>query len=412
MKKLIAFIIASTLFFMTVPHSLAAGGIYASGGGAKTVGQTFTIAVAASGATFDTVHGTISISGPVSVVSFSAGSATWISQPTNGGTFDGAYLGQKPTSATIATIKLKANSVGSGAVTVSGVSLLNAGTNVGSGAGSASFSIAKAPELPGAVTVTSSSHPDPAVAYDVTTIALAWNKASGVDGFSYLLDQADGTAPKAAITDANTSVSYADKAIGTYYFHIRAHKADGWGTTTHFKVTIKEPDAKIDETLSKPSDIKIEKTDDFTNNIKDGLVTGIAISGTTEALYTTKITLTPAPALPEGKKYEILADESGKFSLPIDWPIPAGRYVLTIQGQKEKVLTPVSDPITFEISQSKGGTINILTDADINPPKTIAAKVAAKKYDWKLISEITAGVLVLALIATLIIIRRKKSHKI
>lgn len=409
MKRIISVLLTSALLLLSVPmHSLAAGGIYASGGGAKTIGQTFTITVTASGATFDTVHGTISISGPVSVVSFSAGSATWISQPTNGGTFDGAYLGQKPTSATIATIKLKANSVGSGAVTVSGVSLLNAGTNVGNGAGSASFSIAKAADLPGTVKVTSSSHPDPATAYDAATIALAWNKDAGVDGFSYLLDQAEGTVPATKITDANTSVTYANQAIGVYFFHIRAHKADGWGTPTNFKITIKEPDAKIDETLSKPSDIKIEKSKDFVNNIKDGLVTGIVISGKTQAGYTAKITLTPAPALPEGKAYEMLADESGNFSLPIDWPIASGRYTMTIQGQKEKVLTPVSDLIIFEISQAKGGSINILTDADINPPKSIVSQVANKKYNWKLISEIVAGVLVLGLITALIIIRRRK----
>lgn len=409
MKRIISILIMSALLLLSVPvHSLAAGGIYASGGGAKTVGQTFTITVAASGATFDTVHGTISISGPVSVVSFSAGSATWISQPTNGGTFDGAYLGQKPTSATIATIKLKANSVGSGAVTVSGVSLLSAGTNVGTGAGSASFSIAKPADLPGAVKVTSSSHPDSNAAYDATTINLSWNKDAGVDGFSYLLDQSEGTVPAAKTTDAATSATYPDKPIGTYYFHIRAHKTDGWGTTTHFKITIKEPDAKIDETLSAPSDIKIEKANDFANNIKDGLVSGITISGKTETSYTAKITLTPAPALPEGKKYEVIADESGKFSLPIDWPISSGRYVLAVQGQKEKVLTPVSDPITFEISQAKGGTINILTDEDINPPKSIVAQVTNSKNNWPLISKIVGGFLVLGLAITFIIVRRNK----
>jgi len=412
MKKLISIISLAAIIALMLPvKSFAAGGVYASGGGAKTVGQSFTVTVTASGATFNALEGTIFVSGPVSVTGFAAGSATWTSSPTNGGHFVGMVI-PATTSLRVATITLKATGVGSGAVSVSSVRLANAGADAGTGAGSASFSIAKAPELPGAVKVTSSSHPDPAAAYDLTTIALAWNKDSGVDGFSYLLDQADGTAPAAKITDANTSVSYADKAVGVYYFHIKAHKTDGWGPTTQFKITIKEPDAKIDQTLSKPSDIKIEKASDFTNNIKDGLVTGITISGQTEIGYTAKITLTPAPALPEGKKYEVLVDESGKFSLPIDWPIASGRYTLTIQGQKEKVLTPISDPITFEITQAKGGAINILTDDDINPPKSIVASVAAKKYDWKLISEITAGVLVLALIVTLIIIRRKRSHKI
>lgn len=408
MRKLLAILSLASLVFISTPKSAyAAGGIYASGGGAKTVGQTFSVTVAASGATFDTVHGSISVSGPVSVVSFSAGSATWIAAPTNGGTFDGAFLGQKQTSATIATIKLKGTSAGNGAVTVSNVSLKNAGSVVGTGAGSASFSIAKAADLPGAVKVTSSSHPDPNGAYEATTISLSWVKDSGVDAFSYLLDQAGGTVPPAKTTDANTSVSYPDKAIGSYYFHIRAHKTDGWGTSTHFKINIKEPDAKINEALSAPSEIKIEKAENFVNNIKDGLITGVVISGKTEALYTAKITLTPAPALPEGKKYEVLADESGGFSLPIDWPIAPGRYTLTAQGQLEKVLTPISDPIIFEISQAKGGTINILTDEDINPPKSLVAQVTNKKYNWKLIGSIAAGILILGLIGVLIYRRRK-----
>ncbi|MCX6810982.1 MAG: hypothetical protein NTY30_04630 [Candidatus Berkelbacteria bacterium] len=410
MRKFLAIISLASLLLLSSPSpTLAAGGIYASGGGAKTVGQSFTVTVSASGATFNALEGTISVSGPVSVSGFSAGGATWTSSPTNGGHFVGMII-PATSSLRVATITLKATGVGSGAVSVSSVRLANAGADAGSGAGSASFTIAKAPDLPGAVKVTSSSHPDPAAAYDATTIALAWNKDSGVDAFSYLLDQAESTTPAAKITDANTSVSYADKAIGVYYFHIRAHKADGWGTTTHFKITIKEPDAKIDETLSKPSDIKIEKATDFVNNIKDGLVTGVIISGIIVPGYTAKITLTPTPALPEGKKYEALANDSGDFSLPIDWPIAAGRYTLTIQGQKDKILTPISDPIVFEISQAKGGSINILTDTDINPPKSIVSQVANKKYNWKLISEIVAGILVLGLIATLIIVRKNKKR--
>ncbi len=58
--------------------AFAAGGIYASGGGTKTIGQTFTITVAASGAEFDSLQGKIAVSGPVDIVSFSAGSATWL----------------------------------------------------------------------------------------------------------------------------------------------------------------------------------------------------------------------------------------------------------------------------------------------------------------------------------------------
>jgi len=409
MKKITAIMIALMFSIAMLPtKSLAAGGIYASGGGKVTVGQTFTVNVTASGATFDTVSGAISVSGPVSVVSFAAGDATWINRPTNGGSFNGAFLGDKKTSFTIATIKLKGSSVGSGAVTVSGASLKNAGSVVGTGTGNASFTIEKAPDLPGAVKVSSPSHADQATAYETTTIELAWTKDSGVDGFSYLLDQAEGTTPTTKITDANTSAAYPNNAVGTYYFHIRAHKPDGWGGTTHFRINIKEPDAKINSSLAKPSDIKIEKDSNFVNNIKEGTVTGIVITGKTEPGFTANITITPAPTMPEGRTLTAAADSSGNWRLLIDFPIAVGFHKLTVQGQKEKVLTPISDEITFEISQAKGGSINILTDNDINVP---VVKAENTKESFKINKEMLLYgliLLILIIITTVSIIFYKK----
>lgn len=415
MKKIIAAIALFGLTIATLPlNALAAGGIYASGGKTITVGSTLTISVVASGATFDTVHGTISVSGPVTVTSFTAGDATWISRPSNGGTFDGAFLGQKKTSFTVATIKLKGNSVGSGSVSVSGASLKNAGATVGTGSGNTSFTVQKAPELPGAVAVTSTSHPDQAAAYEATTIDLAWTKDSGVDNFAYLLDQVADTTPPSTATDANTSVSYPDKAIGIYYFHIKAHKTDGWGPVTHFKVTIKEPEAKIDETLAKPNNLVIKEADNFVNNIEDGTVSGLTISGTTIPNYTANITLTPAPTLPEGKTLSAVADEQGNFTVLIDYPIASGFHILTVQGALLKVLTPISDPVRFEVSQANGGKISILTDSDSQKP---AAKVQKwyEKYSQRvfLIAGITlAAILLLIGVVYFIILKRRHGRLI
>lgn len=414
MKKVIAMLALFALTVIMVPtKSLAAGGIYASGGGTKTVGDTFTITVSASGAAFDTVDGKISVSGPVSISSFAPGSAAaWMSQPSNGGSFSGAVvLGKTVTSFTVATIKLKATGVGSGAVSVSGVLLQSSGSNVGSGAGSASFTIEKAPDLPGAVKASSPSHPDQATAYEATTISLAWTKDSGVDGFSYLLDQAEGTTPGTKADSADTSITYPDKAVGVYYFHIRAHKPDGWGGTTHFKINIKEPDAKIDATLSKPSDIKIEKDGAFVNSIKDGTVTGIAISGKTEPGFTANLTLTPVPTIPAGKTLTAIADESGNWRVLLDYPIVAGFHKISVQGQKLKVLTPISDETTFEIIQAKGGSINVLTDADANLPVVKAETTKQSfKIDRTLILYGALILLILGMVAVIFIYTRRK-HK-
>jgi len=410
MKKIFATIALLSLSLIMLPtKSLAAGGIYASGGGNITVGQTITINVTASGATFDTISGSISVSGPVSVTSFSVGDATWLNKPTNGGSFNGAFLGEKKTSFTIATIKLKGTGVGSGAVSVSSASLKNAGTVVGSGSSNASITVEKAPDLPGKVAVSSSSHPDSTAAYEATTIVLSWEKASGVDGFSYLLDQAESTTPTSKITDANTTITYADKAIGTYYFHIKAHKTDGWGATTHLTINIKEPDAKIDETLAGPSQIKIEKTNDTVNNIKDGTLTGIVISGVTEPGFAANLTIMPALTIPDGKTLTAVANETGVWSVLLDYPVASGFHVLTVQAQKDKVLTPVSGPVTFEISQREGGTINILTALDEKAPvKAAAAPEKTDKISKTVIFYSIAGLALIAMLVLLVILIKKR----
>ena len=418
MKRLLTFFIIIALFCTLIPKAAhAAGGIYASGGGKTTVGGSLTVTVTASGATFNALEGTISINGPVSVSSFSAGGATWLTAPGNGVHFKGMVIGGT-SSLRVATIKLKANGVGSGAVSVGSVRLANNGAEVGSGAGSASFTIEKAPDLPGTVKVSSSSHPDQNAAYDATTIVLSWNKDSGVDGFSYLLDQASGTTPAAKTTDTNTSATYADKAVGTYYFHIRAHKADGWGGTTHFKITIKEPDAKIDTNLAKPSKIEILKADNFTNDITNGTVTGIIIKGITESGFTANISLLPTPTVPEGKKMSAETDSSGEFSLLIDFPVVSGYHKLTVQGQKEKTLTPISDEIIFEISQARGGSINILTSDDAKARTAAQAVEKAKNWKDKLLQNrftlyglLALLLIIFAVVLPMIYIRKKKQSR-
>ena len=417
MKKIISTIVLALMLAIILPiKTSAAGGIYASGGGSKTVGQTFTVSVTASGATFNALEGTISVDGPVSISSFSAGGATWTSVPANGVHFVGMVIGGTD-SLTVATIKLKATGTGSGSVSVGSVRLANGGADVGSGAGSAGFTIEAAADLPGAVKVSSSSHPDPNGAYEATTIVLSWIKDSGVDAFSYLLDQAEATTPAAKKTDSNTSVTYADKAIGTYYFHIRAHKADGWGGTTHFKINIKEPDAKINELLAKPSDIKIERDASAINNITDGTLSGITISGKTEPGFTANISIDPALTLPEGKTLTAVANSKGEFRLLIDFPLKAGFYKLTIQGQKEKVLTPVSELIKFEVSLKEGGTINIITQDDLKPPKkdvVSAVRGAFLKQEYSvmtyLIVSLALAVLILAIIELVKFIKRRRNR--
>ena len=136
--------------------ALAAGSIAPSGGGKFTVGTTFTITVKASGATFDALQGIISVAGPVSIVSFSPGPATWLpgESPANNTQFVGIV--SATSSLTVAVIKLKGTKEGSGKVTVSGVRLARSGSEVGTAGGSTSFTITRAPTPPGGVAGVSS----------------------------------------------------------------------------------------------------------------------------------------------------------------------------------------------------------------------------------------------------------------
>lgn len=415
--KRILIAIALLLFTVgTTPKAFAEGGIFPSGGGKKTVGQTFTINVVASGATFDSLQGVISISGPVDIVAFSPGGATWMpgKTPSNGGQFVG--LTSPTDSVTVATIKLRGKSPGSGSVTVSNAKLASNMSYVGTGGGAAGFTIERAPSLPKAVEVSSTSHPDQNTAYEETKVVLSWAKESKVTGFSYIWDQIADTTPASKVTNAETTLTMENQPVGTYYFHIKAQNGDGWGPVTHYKVSIKEPDAKVNEALSKPTVLSVTKMVDFVNDIEAGSLSGISIKGQTEPNYTANIKLDPSPTLPEGKTLQVKSDETGAYELILDYPVKAGFYKLTVQGQLEKVLTPLSDTTLFEISLAKGGSINILTDKDRLPPPTV--KEAAKKWyqDGQAIIAIyiLAALILLALLITMtvIIIKKRKQKKI
>jgi len=417
MKKLLYSFAALAISLAVFPSlARADGGVYASGGKSVTVGTTFSVTVTASGATFDSLQGVISVSGPVSVVSFSPGGATWLpgKTPSNGGQFVGIV--SETSSTTVATIKLKGTSVGSGSVSVSGVRMADKGNIVGGSAGGTNFTITRAPVLPNSVAIASSTHPDQSAAYEATTVTLSWNKDKGVDGFSYVFDAADGTTPPSKINTTDTSLTMANQAVGTYFLHVMAHDGDGWGPVSEFKVTIKPPSAKVNDQLPKPKNFIIKKAASFKNNIADGTISGIVISGTTEPKYNANVILSPAPTLPDGKTMSALADAQGNFSLTIDFPIKSGYYSMTVQGQNDLTLTPVSDPVTFEASQAKGGTVSALTSADTLPPviPTPTAKKWYEKINWLPVSIGLASLWLISivLVVTLAVIKKINLKKL
>jgi len=360
-----------------LPESaFAAAGIFPSGGTSVQNGQTFTVTVKASGATFDSLQGVISVSGPVSIVSFSAGAATWLpgKTPANNNQFVGIV--SATSSLTVATIKLKGTKEGSGSVKVTGARLARSGAEVGSSGGTTSFTITRALVPPGAITVTSPSHPDQTAAYEATTVDLAWDKPAGVTGYSHVFDQIADTTPGTAVSTTETAVKYEGVLIGTYYFHIRALNGDGWGPTTHFTVNIKEPDPKVDDALAKTTISGVSITEPYSNDVTAGTITNLTFAGTVESGFTTNVTLLPKPTLPADTKLSSEVSTDGSWQLVIPAALPAGFYTVTAQGQKEKTLTPASEPMTIQLSVAKGGSVTVVTAADATkPPRTDIVRV-------------------------------------
>ncbi len=70
------------------------------------------------------------------------------------------------------------------------------------------------------------------------TITVA-NDPSGIDGYSYVLDQIQNTIPDETIDGTGSLVSYTDIADGAWYFHVRTKdKAGNWSGTNQYRIII------------------------------------------------------------------------------------------------------------------------------------------------------------------------------
>lgn len=88
--------------------------------------------------------------------------------------------------------------------------------------------------------IASTTHPLPALFYDVGSFAGSWtasDASSGVVGYSVVFDQTASTTPSATVTQTGTTYSNASVADGVWYLHVRAKdNAGNWGSTAHFQL--------------------------------------------------------------------------------------------------------------------------------------------------------------------------------
>jgi hypothetical protein len=151
----------------------------------------------------------------------------------------------------IATVTFKTKQSGSTSVSLSNIKAISGGVDVSIVGGAVSVNVSApyvAPQKPGLVYVSSSTHLDENSWYPSGNLNLSWSKPAGVTDFSYVLDAKDLTVSPDSSLGGGISKEYSDLEEGVYYFHIKAKNAQGWGGTRHFRVN-------IDKT--KPSDLSL-----------------------------------------------------------------------------------------------------------------------------------------------------------
>jgi len=161
----------------------------------------------------------------------SKGTASYVGVIPNGITTDSGIIGN---------ITFKALATGQANVMIDSSSriLLNdgLGTNTILETGRALYSIlSKAPE---GVRIYSETHPFQGRWYNNNNPIVLWDRDSGVDAFSYVLDNKPGTILENKVTSIETSASFTDLRDGLWYFHIKSSDAGIWGTPNQFLMRI------------------------------------------------------------------------------------------------------------------------------------------------------------------------------
>lgn len=156
-----------------------------------------------------------------------------------------SYIGVVPngivtSSGLIGTVSFKALKSGKANIRVSSNSaiLLNdgLGTKTEIDLGRAEYSIV--PKSPEGVSIFSETHPFQGSWYNNNSPIISWERDSGVEGFSFVLNNKPSTIPESVINSDETSKSFENLSDGLWYFHIKAVKKGAWGTTGHFLVRV------------------------------------------------------------------------------------------------------------------------------------------------------------------------------
>ncbi|MBX4186998.1 MAG: hypothetical protein KW802_01920 [Candidatus Doudnabacteria bacterium] len=213
---------------------------------------TVSVKVNTAGAAVNTAEVHINYSkDTLDLISVGSGSTFYLTSPGSPSKGDGtAYFsgglpspGYNGSGGVLGILRFRAKKTGTATVGItSGRVLLNdgQGTDAYTGGSGARFGISEAAAPPpaalGSVVVSSSTHKDSSAWYQSTHIELNWNTPAQATGFSYWLDQKEGTIPDDSSEGAATTKSF-DVQDGIWYFHIKPIGPTA-GNGTHFKIQV------------------------------------------------------------------------------------------------------------------------------------------------------------------------------
>ena len=170
----------------------------------------------------------------------------WVEPPSYDNTRGiASYIGVIPNGITtsaghVGTITFRAKKTGRAVISIADSSkvLLNDGqgseANVDLGRSEYTL-LGKAPE---GVKVYSETHPYPSEWYNNNSPVLFWDSDQGVEGYSFVLDNAPATIPESKILTTAPTQAYKNLGDGLWYFHIKASKNGVWGTAGHFLIKV------------------------------------------------------------------------------------------------------------------------------------------------------------------------------
>lgn len=94
------------------------------------------------------------------------------------------------------------------------------------------------PKAPEGLNIYSETHPFQNDWYKNNSPVISWDNNSGLEGYSFELDNKPSTIPDNEIDSTDITKSYENLSDGLWYFHIKAIKNGVWGTTGHFLIRI------------------------------------------------------------------------------------------------------------------------------------------------------------------------------